>query len=54
MLNNRLQVWIDFVLSAYGVELSESEARSDRAEVRAQEDRGDCFHSMLRNDEPWF
>ena len=54
LLNNKLEVWIDHVRSYYGVELSEAEARRDRAGVRGKEDRGDRFHPLLRNDEPWF
>lgn len=52
-LGNSVQDWIDFVRSAYDIELTEHEALQQRSEIRAKEDRNDRFHPMLRNDGAW-
>lgn len=52
-LNNSLAYWIEFVREYWDVEITEQEAKEQRAGVRAQEDRGDRFHNQLRNDAPW-
>lgn len=52
-LNNSVEYWIHFAAEYWDVEITEYEARQQRAEVRAEEDKGDRYHNQLRNDIPW-
>ena len=53
-LNNRLEVWIKVADEMHDVQLTELEALQMRNSLRAEEDKGDRFHPMLKNDAPWF
>lgn len=53
-LNNSLAHWVSFAAIYWDVDLTDMEARQQRARCRADEDRADRYHTGLRNDGPWF